>query len=301
MAAPSTAAAAAPAPPRMAAPSTAAAAAPAPPRMAAPSTAAAAALVAPAPAPVMMRSSAPMQTVSQVPDGLPVPEWDVDRVASFLRRIGLASMVQKFEYSAVDGKTLLAAQDDELQEDFGLTRMQIRRLRLELSAEPGGSANTPPHRLLAFLTHDWGTDKRGRKNHDRVVRAFHGLIKRGILAWLDEERMEGNILDQMCRGIDDSATVVAFITTNYIEKVASDNENDNCKREFNYATLHKPGKMIAVPMEAEVSNPSTWKGPVGMVLGPLLYKANLADDDDATWNAELDKLAAEIRRLANSP
>ncbi len=39
-----------------------------------------------------------------------------------------------------------------------------------------------------------------------------GLKQLGLNTWFDEERMEGNIVDQMCKGIDESA-VVAVLST----------------------------------------------------------------------------------------
>mmetsp|Transcript_10380 Transcript_10380/g.34111 ORF Transcript_10380/g.34111 Transcript_10380/m.34111 type:complete len:162 (+) Transcript_10380:311-796(+) len=115
-------------------------------------------------------------------------------------------------------------------------------------------------------------------------------------------RMRGNILDQMCRGIDDSTTVVVFVTRRYISKVASADARDNCKLEFNYARQHRAGRMLAVPMEPGTRDPSTWTGAVSMVLGSNLYEAHfdLDDADDAGWDEQLDKLAAFIRRVANA-
>ena len=50
---------------------------------------------------------------------------------------------------------------------------------------------------------------------------------------------QGQIVDQMIKGINASAVIVVFVTTAYIEKVAGDNIADNCKKEFNYATLKR--------------------------------------------------------------
>ena len=54
----------------------------------------------------------------------------------------------------------------------------------------------------------------------------------------DEERMEGFILDQMTKGVDQSHVIVAFLTQSYMQKVGSNRHNDNCKLEFNYAVNH---------------------------------------------------------------
>ena len=61
----------------------------------------------------------------------------------------------------------------------------------------------------------------------------------GLLPWFDEERMEGNVVKQMCEGIDASAIIVVFVTSRYAAKVAGDNAADNCQKEFNYACLKK--------------------------------------------------------------
>ena len=49
----------------------------------------------------------------------------------------------------------------------------------------------PGTRFHVFLTHDWGTDEHGRPNHDRVKRANAWFKQRGLVAWFDEEMMEG--------------------------------------------------------------------------------------------------------------
>ena len=75
------------------------------------------------------------------------------------------------------------------------------------------------------------------------------LKQRGIITWFDGERMTGQILDQMCRGIDQSALVGVAITKRYMEKVYGENQNDNCKIEFNYARTEKSADgMLAIPM-----------------------------------------------------
>lgn len=51
--------------------------------------------------------------------------------------------------------------------------------------------------------------------------------------------MAGNINEAMCNGIDKSALVLVVITKNYLEKVRSDNQVDNCKKEFGHAFSRK--------------------------------------------------------------
>jgi hypothetical protein len=100
-----------------------------------------------------------------------------------------------------------------------------------------------------FLTHDWGQDEMGRSNHARVSRVSSSLKERGLIAWFDSDRLSGNIVKQMCDGIDNSNCIIVFITKNYVEKVAGSNANDNCQLEFNYAFRRKSAsRMIAVVM-----------------------------------------------------
>ena len=64
----------------------------------------------------------------------------------------------------------------------------------------------------------------------------------GLKCWIDEEEMRGDINASMTDGIDDSATVLVFITERYIMKVAGkgpNGHNDNCKMEFDYGCLRK--------------------------------------------------------------
>jgi hypothetical protein len=159
----------------------------------------------------------------------------------------------------------------------------------------------------AFLTHDWGQDGSGRPNHERVSRINAMLKQRGIVTWMDEERMEGNIVSQMCAGIDDSSTCVVFITHNYLEKVGGENMADNCKKEFLYADRRKTAKlMIPVVMEedggahAHVRDPSSWRGPVGMSLGGQLYVDMSGDVNSPPFQEKVDELVANIQRLTEA-
>ena len=133
-------------------------------------------------------------------------------------------------------------------------------------------------RYHVFLTHDWGKDEHGRNNHERVKLVNARLQQMGMKVWFDEERMEGNIVDQMCRGIEDSAVVAVFITERYVAKVSGENAGDNCKKEFNYATQRKTNaRMVPVVMEPRMQDTSTWTGAVGMELGPQLYTSLVSD------------------------
>ena len=56
---------------------------------------------------------------------------------------------------------------------------------------PRPTYESPLSGFDAFLTHDWGTDSLGRKNHDRVAAINVALKKRGVVTWFDSDRMTG--------------------------------------------------------------------------------------------------------------
>ena len=57
---------------------------------------------------------------------------------------------------------------------------------------------------------------------EQVKRVNAALKARGLLTWFDDEKMRGQILDQMASGVNRSATVAVFITKRYLEKVNGD-------------------------------------------------------------------------------
>ena len=155
------------------------------------------------------------------------------------------------------------------------------------------------HKWDVFLTHDWGMDSVNRRNHPRVARINTALRRAGIETWFDEERLEGNILEQMTDGIDESRLVVVFVTKNYMLKVAGRGEkgrDDNCRAEFEYACNRKGvDRMLSVVTDPAALDARRWRGAVGMKLGTRLY-VDLSDDDDASFDRSLAKLVDEIRR-----
>ncbi|RYH14454.1 toll/interleukin-1 receptor domain-containing protein [archaeon] len=142
-----------------------------------------------------------------------------------------------------------------------------------------------------FLTHDWGKEL-GMDNHERVARVNEAMKKRGLKTWFDSEKMEGNVKKKMISGIENAFCIVAFITQRYMEKVDSDNAEDNCQLEFNYASRRKTArKMVPVVMEARMRSTADWIGEVGMVLGGSLY-VDLSTDD--SFDARMDELFGRI-------
>ena len=141
--------------------------------------------------------------------------------------------------------------------------------------------------IRVFASHDWGHAAATHHRVARIARAL-GAVDAGIDVWLDESHMHGNILDAMCRGIDNCDVVLVFVTSSYVEKVRTGGETDNVRREFMYA--QQQGKpMLPVRFDADLTTP--WPGPVGMALGNHLY-IDLVNDD----LTRLHSLCAAIRR-----
>ena len=118
--------------------------------------------------------------------------------------------------------------------------------------------------LNIFASHDWGADG---ANHVRVRSVVRNLEACGFCVWFDETHMNGNMLDAMCKGIDESDVVLVFVTKNYMGKVESGDDSDNVRREFMHAAAH-PQKFIPVRFDA---TPTPWTGPVRMILGGHKY------------------------------
>jgi hypothetical protein len=166
-------------------------------------------------------------------------------------------------------------------------------------------------RFHVFLTHDWGRDEvSGRDNHERVGRINMALKNLGLTTWFDADRMQNNIVHQMSAGIEDSALVICFVTRNYLRKVASEDDQDNCKLELEFAARCK-GKtnIIPVVMEEEVKNSNAWRGPVGLHLGGQLYiDLSTMDDSDekfaqgiASLFDRINNCLRDISRSSSAP
>ena len=171
---------------------------------------------------------------------------------------------------------------------------------IELDIESGGRA----FEYDCFLTHDWGEDEKSRPNHDRVSEVNRLLKAQGLVTWFDEERMQGNVVAQMTNGIDRSATVIVFVTQRYCAKVAGKGDagdDDNCKREFEYACLRKGvAKMITVVMEPCCRDTKKWQGGVGFNLGGRLYK-DLSDDEMKAMPQLIEEIIQISGRRPNPP
>ena len=150
-----------------------------------------------------------------------------------------------------------------------------------------------------FLSHNWGKADSGRDNHYRVSLINKELKKIGYQTWFDADRMTGDIVKQMSRGIEETKGVLVFITRQYLDKVTGEDSSDNCKLEFEYATRNKTSsKMIAVIMEKSMSNSREWTGSVGMHLGGKIYVDMTGDlEDEAYLSKQMEILQREIQSI----
>jgi WD40 repeat protein len=144
-----------------------------------------------------------------------------------------------------------------------------------------------------FLTHDWGIDEMGRLNHDRVAAINRELKSLGFVTWFDSDRMTGDVVDQMVSGIDNASVIIVFVTQRYMNKVNGSKANDNCRKEFKYATQRKSStKMIPVVMEPRMKDISVnWSGTLQMELGTILY---VDFSNDNCFQSAIQQLKAEI-------
>eukprot|EP00966_Prymnesium_polylepis_P076510 1773668-Prymnesium_polylepis.1 len=109
--------------------------------------------------------------------------------------------------------------------------------------------------------------------------------------------MEGDINAAMSEGIDASATVAVFITSNYLVKAQGQGArrlDDNCYAEFTYALARKGVRsIIPIVMEPALRDTVRWHGVVGLRLGSQLY---VDCSDDAGLAAAAESIVQEVTR-----
>ena len=184
--------------------------------------------------------------------------------------------------------------------EYDLTQFDIQATFDKYKDKATGLINTEFAQELVnktdvFLTHDWGEDELGRKNHDRVAKVNLALKAKGIKTWFDSDQMVGDIDDQMVNGIDNTQAVIVFVTQRYMKKVNAANALDNCRKEFKYCCQTKTSSlMIPVVMEPRMRDVNKeWKGLLKMQLGTILY-ADCADDNG--FDGAIDRLIGEITK-----
>lgn len=100
----------------------------------------------------------------------------------------------------------------------------------------------------AFLSHDWG---QGSVNHALVKKINERLMDLDVVTWFDGDRLIGNIHGTIESALGLTKIALVFITRNYVDKVNSDNINDNCRLEF-LAALKLKRNMIPIIMERDM-------------------------------------------------
>lgn len=217
-------------------------------------------------------------------------------VGELLKRSNLAMHAHLFYEQRIHTLEIAGELTNDDLKDIGVTllgdRVRIRKVFDSQSVKSeGGTIEKSSVNYDAFLSHNWGMDVLDRDNHERVRRVNDKLKASGLKTWFDAEKLTGNIPLQMSRGIDSSDVVVVFITEEYMRKVNGD-QDDNCKREFQYSVLSKSTqKIIAVVMEASMRSTNAWRGVVGMELGNSLY-IDMSTDDliDANFSQLKDRI-----------
>mmetsp|Transcript_18491 Transcript_18491/g.22637 ORF Transcript_18491/g.22637 Transcript_18491/m.22637 type:complete len:228 (+) Transcript_18491:598-1281(+) len=159
---------------------------------------------------------------------------------------------------------------DKMKLRKGLRRIDIRKVEPATAVQR--NRDNSAERYHCFLAHEWGDKNTNYSTHEVVSQINKELKKKGLTTWFDEDRMHGFIFNDMARGIDKSDKVVVFITKRYMERLMD--ENNNCAKEFNYATQHNAigvHNIIPVVIETSMLDTSKWRGPLGMNLSSKLF------------------------------
>jgi hypothetical protein len=98
------------------------------------------------------------------------------------------------------------------------------------------------------------------QNHKNVQKIAEIMEDKGLKVWIDDRHNEDNMKISIARGIEQCATFIAFLTTNYNKKIGKGvDEKDWCFYEFNYATyITKPKNIILVIFEEGLAQRSEW-------------------------------------------
>lgn len=164
-----------------------------------------------------------------------------------------------------------------------------------VSSKSSMSSSSSQRNYDIFLTHDWGIDQLERDNHARVSRINASLKQRGFTTWFDEDRLQGNIRDELAKAISHSKLILVHVTQRYRDKVDSSNPLDNCYYEFNYAASSKARDIEVVVMEPRMRDTTNWGVRMRAELGSSLY-IDMSGDDAVLWEKRMDELAERLRR-----
>jgi hypothetical protein len=146
----------------------------------------------------------------------------------------------------------------------------------------------------AFLTHAWGSQSDNYENHRRVGKIYTELRKKyNMELWFDQDYIQGNILDEIIRGLSHTKCMIVFLTKQYEDKINDEKEGKFCKLEFDRGFgRFGHDRLIPVIMEEEMLNPANWSEKVAAVFGSTKYIdfTNLPDMDENTVNEKCEEL-----------
>jgi hypothetical protein len=86
------------------------------------------------------------------------------------------------------------------------------------------------------------------------------LEAQGLRTWIDDSENRDNMLFSVADGIRKSRFFIAFLTSNFNDKIAQGHEKKEwCFRELNYATyVLSPRNIILVVLEEEMMKKKDW-------------------------------------------
>jgi hypothetical protein len=138
------------------------------------------------------------------------------------------------------------------------------------------------------LSHDHGSEvTSGESNHLKVKEFAKFLQGSGVTSWIDDTNNSGNMKITIADGIAKSRKFIAFLTSNYNEKMKKGvDEKDWCFYEFNYATyILRPKDVILCVFEKEMKDRNLWAPFLQAEFANRLY-FDVSDPDDLTaWSA----------------
>jgi len=213
------------------------------------------------------------------------------------------------ELMSEDGKCGISLKAKTMKKDV---YWSVWKEKVKIPTLPANSAScssapalTVGKKTHVFLSHDWGIDG---NNHRRVRQVSEALKSRGLVTWIDEERLVNEIDEKIIDGIDHAECMLIFVTENYVTKVNGGNYKDYCKREFEYGfQVFGREKMIAVVFDEVMKDRKMWRGLISFNLGSTIYH-NLSQIFEASLclsekdiNAFIDELYDRIVNTITNP
>ena len=215
-------------------------------------------------------------------------------------------MVELYDQGIMSEEECRAVKSEDLTEMGCLTPPQCRKFLAKFSPVRQAprtirvvTGGRPQRRSTVietdtFLSHDWGEDEEGRNNHERVKK-LNGLLQESSMStWFDDERLTGNISQQISKGIERSHTVIVCVTRNYMKKLQNTDKVEFCLAEFDTAAKKLgPKNMIPVVMEKGMLDQTKWKGPLSLYMSNVIY---IDFTSDSMMEQNIKILVNEIRK-----